>query len=135
VRVVLDTNVLVSALLSPNGSPGRIVSLARAGFLTPFVSPAILLEYAEVLSRPKFQQTQEDLASYLSPFYLPQLCVFPEKFLKLCLDPDADRFLECAEAAQVRAIVTGNLRHFPPTFGQIRILSPSDFLKHLSTPF
>lgn len=53
-RIVLDTNVLVSGMINPNGPPGRIVDLIREGLVELVVDDRILAEYSQVLSRPKF---------------------------------------------------------------------------------
>jgi uncharacterized protein len=54
IRAVVDTNVLVSALISPTGNEARILLAMRQGLVKPFFSEQILQEYAEVLARPKF---------------------------------------------------------------------------------
>jgi putative PIN family toxin of toxin-antitoxin system len=58
-RIVLDTNVLVSGLLNPNGSPAKVVNLALSGALQICYNPEILLEYREVLTRPSFTSIRE----------------------------------------------------------------------------
>ena len=58
-RVVLDTNVVVSACLTPEGAPATIVELALLGAFTLCLSPAVLAKYREVLAREKFSREQE----------------------------------------------------------------------------
>ncbi len=65
-RVVLDTNVLVSGLLNPDGSPGRVLDLFLAGGITLLVDDRILGEYRAVLPRPKFGFDTNDVADLLA---------------------------------------------------------------------
>jgi len=57
--------------------------------------------------------------------------VFPAEKLSLCSDPDDDRFLECALAAQAAYLVTGNVRHFPKDYKPVAIVTPRELLQHL----
>jgi putative PIN family toxin of toxin-antitoxin system len=66
-RVVVDTNVLVSALLSPHHAPARVLDMILAGELEPVFDDRILAEYREVLMRPKFsfeERSAEDVLAY-----------------------------------------------------------------------
>ena len=64
-KVVLDTNVLVSGLLNPFGAPGRVVDLAVTGGLQPLHDDRILLEYGDVLRRPRFGFDERDIRALL----------------------------------------------------------------------
>ena len=128
-RVVLDTNVLVSALLSPDGPPARVLALVAARRVDLLVDDRILAEYDRVLRRPKFSmapravgelvQQLEALAEYVAPAPCP--ATLP--------DPGDVKFLECARAGLADCIVTGNPRHFPRRACRgIRVLSPAEFV-------
>jgi len=65
-RIVLDTNVLVSGLLHSQGNPGRVLALALAGAVQVCHDPRILAEYAEVLARPRFQFNPERVGEVLA---------------------------------------------------------------------
>ena len=129
-RAVLDTNVLVSGLLSIHAPPARIVDLLRAGDLEAVVDDRILAEYEEVLHRERLRPyltaaDAEDILDFLRHAAVPVICT---RFISGLPDPDDAPFLEVALAASV-PLITGNLRHFPAALRQgSRVLSPRDFL-------
>jgi putative PIN family toxin of toxin-antitoxin system len=131
-RVVIDTNVLVSTFLSPGGLCATIVSLARARRFTAYVSPAVYGEYTDVLYRPKFKQSYEQRREFLAGFNVADLFVFPYAQLRVCIDPEDDIFLECAEAARADFLITGNVKHFPNRYGVTEIITPAAFLKSIA---
>jgi putative PIN family toxin of toxin-antitoxin system len=127
--IVLDTNVLVSALLSPFGPPGRLLDLVLIGEIQLALDDRLLAEYREVLSRPRFRFAPSDVAALLA--FLEREAVHvvaPSLHIKL---PDTDdlMFLEVAHASGA-VLVTGNSRHFPEECrGTVAILSPRDFIE------
>ena len=133
-RVVVDTNVLVSGLLNAEGPPARVLDLVRDGDVTLLVDDRILEEYRAVVARPKFRGAIQpaqaeallDLFSHLGEPVgtRPLDAVLP--------DPDDAPFLEVAVAGRAHALVTGNLKDFPPTTG-LRILGAADFLLYYAT--
>lgn len=128
-KIVLDTNVLVSGLLTPYGPNGEIVRLVSSGVLIVQYDSRILLEYQEVLSRPKFQFDTENIHTLLA--YVKQngqvVCGLPLK--KRLPDSDDEPFLEIAIAGQAACLITGNKRHFPTSSRQgTKIFSPSEFI-------
>jgi putative PIN family toxin of toxin-antitoxin system len=128
VRVVYDTNVLVSAALKPGSIPAVLVSLALAQRVHLCVSPLILTEYTTVLHRPKFGFEASSIAVLLEDLTRTALLVHPTKHLTVASDEADNRFLECALEASAAFLVTGNLRHFPvATFEDIQILEPARF--------
>ena len=127
-RVVYDTNVLVSAALKPGSIPAVLVSLALAQRVHLCVSPPILAEYTAVLHRPKFGFEASNIAVFLENLTRTALLVHPTRHLTVASDEADNRFLECAVEANAAFLVTGNLRHFPvATFEDIQILEPARF--------
>ena len=132
---MIDTNILVSALRSANGPSFALIQTIRAGEIQLCCSPALFLEYEDVLKRPAQRQATgltlgdlddilSDLASYIRPVsthyqWRPQL-----------RDPSDEMVLEAAVNSQADAIVTYNLRDFGPAkdFG-IPILNPEQTFK------
>ena len=128
-RVVVDTNIIVSALLTPSGAPAQILTLALANRdLTVCVSGPIFAEYEEVLRRPRLRRTEAEVEAALSAIRQSSLWFAPTQRVAICPDPDDNIFLECAQAANADCLVTGNIRHFPSTWANTRVLSPRDLL-------
>lgn len=128
IRVVLDTNIIVSALLQPLGPPAQIFILALGGSMQMCVSGSIYAEYEEVISRPRFQRTEDIIAATLRAIREKGLWVRPTETPRVCSDPDDDIFLECAQAAQADYLVTGNLKHFPASWQGTRIITAKSLL-------
>lgn len=130
IRIVLDTNVLVSGMINAHGAPGRIIDLIREGLVELVVDDQILAEYAEVLNRPKFH-------AYFHASDVRDILVFLDHNTHYTIstiqvadlpDPDDAPFLEVALTAAV-PLVTGNKSHFPVQYcSRTRILSPAEFL-------
>jgi putative PIN family toxin of toxin-antitoxin system len=128
-NIVLDTNVLVSGLLSPFGPCGEIVRMVSSAELTLSVDARILTEYKEVLVRPKFKFDQDKIDVLLDHIEHRGRVVASSPLQQSLPDSDDEPFLEVAIAAKAVCIVTGNHIHFPPDLCQgVTIFSPSDFL-------
>jgi putative PIN family toxin of toxin-antitoxin system len=129
-KAVIDTNVLVSGLLNPNGAPGRIVDSLRTGQLIPVIDDRILDEYIRVLRRPYFERyftkiDREHLIEYLT--HNSEYIIATIRCSDLP-DPHDVPFLETALTASV-PLVTGNLKHFPPDKTQnCNVYTPADFV-------
>ncbi|HEX7616626.1 MAG TPA: putative toxin-antitoxin system toxin component, PIN family [Thermoanaerobaculia bacterium] len=131
-RVVLDTNVLVSGLISPSGPPGEILRLLETAPIIPCFSDSILGEYHEVLGRPKFEFPASTVASLLRRFSAVGERIAAEPFSLGLPDPKDEAFLAVALAAHADVLVTGNLRHFPARLRHgVAVVSPRDFLEAL----
>ena len=128
-KIVLDTNVLVSGLLTPFGPSGEIVRMVFSGELILCIDARILSEYKDVLHRPKFAFNDDHVNILLE--FIRQYGQFISSLpLKNRLpDPDDEPFLEVAVAGQAVSLVTGNAVHFPsPLREGVRVLSPSKFV-------
>jgi putative PIN family toxin of toxin-antitoxin system len=130
VRVVLDTNVVVSALLF-TGVSSTLVPLWQGGAITALVSRSILQEYLRVLGYPKFKLSETDIKSLIEEEVLPYVeVVRPRKRLRVVeRDPSDNNFVECAVSGRARVIVSGDKDLL--TIGQYRkivIQSPAQFL-------
>jgi uncharacterized protein len=130
IRVVLDTNILVSALLQPQGLPARTFLTTIAGTRAQLcVSGDIYAEYEEVIRRPKFNRSEEVIEHTLRAIRQNGFWVKPSEKVHACSDPDDDIFLECAQAARAHYLVTGNLKDFPPTWADTRIVTARQLLE------
>ncbi len=132
-RIVLDTNVLVSAVLFEKGNEARILSYALDGQARLVSSLEILEEYREVLSRPKFKLVpMENLAAFQTVLSLSEIVLETRKARAECRDPDDQKFLDCATTAGANLLVTGDqdllvMKHVERT----RIVSPGKAVKEL----
>jgi len=114
--VVIDTNVLVSAVLKSHSVPGSIVELAFDGPIIPILNEAIEKEYREVLSRPKFHLPEDLIEGIMSTFHKRAIYVDAEHLDVELPDPKDLVFYEVVmeERKEEEAyLVTGNIRHFP----------------------
>ncbi|PKQ29978.1 MAG: putative toxin-antitoxin system toxin component, PIN family [Actinobacteria bacterium HGW-Actinobacteria-10] len=128
-RIVLDTNVLVSGLLAPFGPPGEIARLVSSGAVTLCLDARILSEYDEVLARPRFGFDQDSVAALLDYLDFASETVAAEPLLVRLPDQDDEPFLEVALARGADCLVTGNLVHFPDTArAGMTVLSPAEFM-------
>ncbi len=135
IRVVIDTNVVVSANLNDEGLPAAILDLAAGRRIQMYVSEPVLAEYKEVLNRPHLKLTPQRIARSLSVIRKTSLLVKPTKTVTaIKLDDPDNRLLECAEAAEANYLVTGNTKHFPKSFRSTIIVSPKEFTE-LILPF
>jgi putative PIN family toxin of toxin-antitoxin system len=129
VKIVLDTNVLVSGLLSPFGPPGEIVRMVSSGELTLCLDARVLSEYAEVLARPKFIFDQDAVAALLDFISHAGQIVAASPLPALLPDPDDQPFLELAIAGRAAYLITGNRAHFPENLSLgVAIKSPAEFM-------
>jgi putative PIN family toxin of toxin-antitoxin system len=123
IQVVLDTNIIVSALLNPLGAPALVLELTLIGSLRLCVSGSIYAEYEEVIRRPRFQRSEDAVATMLLAIRQNASWIRAGDTVRACADPDDDMFLECAQAANAEDLVTGNTKHFPLTWGGTRIVT------------
>ena len=131
-RVVLDTNIIVSALLVPAGTEASVLLLALRGDIELHVSAPVLDEYEEVLRRPRFKLEQHRIEAVLKGLRKVGHIVRPMETLSISTHESDNRFLECAEAAEADYLVTENARHFPQTHQKTKIVSGQRFLDILA---
>jgi len=128
-NIVLDTNVLVSGLLSPFGPCGEIVRMVSSAELTLSLDARIITEYKEVLIRPKFQFAKDKIDALLDHIEHRGLTVASSPLPQSLPDIDDEPFLEVAIAAKAVCIVTGNHIHYPSDLCMgVKVFSPNDFL-------
>jgi uncharacterized protein len=127
-RAVLDTNVVISAHLSPAGRQALILELAIAGYFRCFVSEVLLEEYEGVLRRERFGLSPRSVTQSMRIIRKCTTLVIPKRKLEVSRDPDDNKVVECALEARADYIVTGNTRHFPAQFQDIRVILPRQFL-------
>ena len=130
VRVVLDTNVIVSALIHGKRT-GRIVSLWKNGRIQLLVSRDILKEYYRVFSYPKFQLTEADIRYLVEDGFLAYAETVAVSHVEAVvgLDPSDDKFLACAHYGKAHYLVSGDAHLLGlKEYRHIPIISIGDFL-------
>jgi hypothetical protein len=128
-RIVCDTNVIVSGLLF-GGHSRAILEAIASGTVKAYTSPALLHELHDVLMRRKFRLRQEQVNAMMELVRETFVCVSPEKELSVIVDdPDDDRVLEAALAARAPVIVSGDSHLISlGSWRSIEILNPADFV-------
>lgn len=127
-RVVLDTNVIVSALLVPVGTQASVLLLALRGAIGLYISGPVLAEYQEVLRRPRFKLEPRRIETAIEEIRRVGHVVKPAGTHSVSTHESDNRFLECAEAAEADYLVTGNARHFPRSHKRTKIVTGRQFL-------
>ncbi|MFP3998983.1 MAG: putative toxin-antitoxin system toxin component, PIN family [Desulfosalsimonas sp.] len=132
-RVVIDTNVVVSALLFGK-IPGRLVPMWRSSAIIPYISREILDEYIRVLSYSKFQLNENEIEYLIYRQVLPYFEVVKLPCFRPVIiseDPSDDMFIYCAKTAGASYIISGDRQLLGlKAFEQIRILTPAQFAEH-----
>jgi putative PIN family toxin of toxin-antitoxin system len=109
IKVILDTNVLVSALLF-KGDTARLVDLWKAGKIRPVFSRATFAEFRRVLDYPKFQLSSTEIEAIVKEDILPFFDVMEpvEEKIGFCRDPEDDKFAALAIASKADFLITGD---------------------------
>lgn len=135
IRVVLDTNVLVSANLSAEGLEALVVSLALNQKIQLHVSEPILLEYERVLRYPRLRFEAKEVARFLARLRRSSVLVMPTRKVSASPDEADNRFLECTEAARADFLVTGNKKHFPKRWKTTEVVNTRELLGRIGSSF
>ena len=135
IRVVLDTNVLVSANLSAEGLEALVVSLALNHKIQLHVSEPILQEYERVLRYPRLKFVAKEVARFLARLRRGSVLVRPTRKVSASPDEADNRFLECAAAARADFLVTGNKRHFPKRWKSTEVVNTRELLGRIGSSF
>jgi putative PIN family toxin of toxin-antitoxin system len=127
-RLVIDTNVVVSAALKPDGLQRTVFLLAIAKPARWYVSDPIMEEYSKVLARPELKIRKSLRLQVIQFIKNHTYSVTPSQLPQVTTDPDDNIFLECADAARADYLVTGNQRHFPRFWKKTKIIHSREFL-------
>ena len=133
IRAVIDTNVLVSAMISSAGNEALVVMAINQGLVVPCLSIEVIQEYSDVLRRPKFSFSAGEVRALLDLLRscgslndsVPRPGASP--------DPDDDKFIACALAGKADFLVTGNKRHFPQNkYGGVIVVNAAELLEFVT---
>jgi uncharacterized protein len=127
-RLVIDTNVVVSAALNPEGLQRTVLLLATTKPARWYVSNPIMAEYSAVLARPELKIRKSLRLQLIQLIKNHTYSVTPSQLPQVTTDPDDNIFLECSDAARADYLVTGNQRHFPRFWKKTKIIYSREFL-------
>jgi putative PIN family toxin of toxin-antitoxin system len=125
-KAVVDTNVIVSALMNANGTPAKILSLILNGKIKILYDNRIIFEYIDVLSRQEFgfpKETVNDIIDYLKH---DGEFVNAEYLKRKFTDETDKKFYEVYKSGKAKYLITGNIKHFPK---EETIIVPKDFMQ------
>lgn len=133
-KVVLDTNILVSALLF-HGELSTLAQLWKQSAFTPVISRETFAEFKTVLSYPKFSLVRDEIEALINEEILPffEVVVVTEHVHGVCTDSHDNKFLSCALAASADYIVTGDKALYSlKRFRSVKMVRASEFLRLLA---
>jgi putative PIN family toxin of toxin-antitoxin system len=131
-RLVLDTNIIVSAALKPDGLQRTVLVLALSKPARLFVSAPILLEYQTVLSRSELGIRKGLRVQLLQLIANRCKLVTPPRPIQVTSDPSDNIFIECADVARADYLITGNPRDFPTFWKKTKIITSREFMQVVS---
>lgn len=128
IYAVIDTNVLVSALIThnPEAATAKVVRLLLEKDFIPMYDEDIIMEYKDVLHRPKFPILSETADALISHIMEHGIEASREWFEDSMPDEDDRVFYEVMLSREDSFLVTGNLKHYPAT---VRVITPAQFLE------
>ena len=129
---VIDTNVIVSAMLKWQSLPGNILTLVFEGVVVPVFNDAIIREYREVLNRPKFNLTKTIIDDFVGNIEEVGISIEAETLDVVFTDPKDKVFYEITmehRKSDETYLVTGNIKHFP---AQRFVVTPREMLEIIS---
>ena len=131
-RLVIDTNIVVSAALKFDGLQRTVLLLAISKPARLYVSNAILTEYRDGLARPEFQIRKRPRQQLVGLIRKRAHLVDPVRTIRVANDLDDNIFIECADAARADYLVTGNVRHFPRFWKNTKVVTSREFVSLVS---
>ena len=134
IQAIIDTNILVSALIKPEGTVGPVLHRLRDGDYEIVLSEQLLTELVDVLNRPRIKEKYgldtEDIETVLALLLLRGRIVSPVERVDVCRDPKDNMFLEAALTAEADVIVSGDEDLLVlDSFRSIPVIGPAAFLQ------
>ena len=127
-RLVIDTNVVVSAALKPEGLQRTVVLIAMTRPARWYVSEAIFSEYANVLARREFKIRRGLRQQFVQLIKNHTHTIRASRLPTVTSDTEDNIFIECADTARADYLITGNLRHFPKFWKNTKVINSAEFL-------
>jgi putative PIN family toxin of toxin-antitoxin system len=132
IRVVIDTSVLVSAVISPSGPNAQVFDKILTEELRPYITEAVLMEYYAVFDREHLQKyDRRRIARLRGLLEVAGVKVKPGGRLKISGHESDNRIYECAQAAKAHYIITENTKHFPKAHAYTKITTARQLLRKM----
>lgn len=134
IKIVLDTNILISGFLNPHNPPGRILfHLTEPGLLKLLISDEILAKYEGVLKRKKFNLDKSKIIYALTLIENISIKTTPKEKLNITDDKDDNKFFECAIEGNADFLISGDIKHVQKIkkYKGIKVISPAEFINIL----
>ena len=128
-KLILDTNVIVSGALKSNGLERAVLVFSVTPPARLFVTEPIIAEYSRVLAKPILKIGPRNAADLLRLIGSRSKIVQPSKAIAVCHDPDDDKFVECADEVRADYLVTGNQRHFPKFWKNTKVINSRELIE------
>jgi len=128
-KIVVDTNVLVSGLLTPFNPPAMIVRMVVGNVFNICYDSRLLVEYDLVLKRPKFKFDKSKIGEVIEYIKDSGNYIAAEPLGEDLIDNSDKPFLEVAISGKIDYLITGNKKHFPEKKYKFKIVSPAEFIK------
>jgi len=125
IKAVIDTNILVSGLINPNGNPAKIINMILNSDINVIYDSRIIEEYYNVLKRDKFSFSGDLIVPLLEFIQNEGISVTPGPVKLKFHDTDDKKFYEAALAGEADFLITGNKKHYPK---EKFIVNPAEFL-------
>ena len=135
-RVVIDTNLIMSAMLSDRGAAAKLIDWLTGdeNYYQLLLSESIWKEYITVASWLIPESRQAERIRIFDTLYRHAEWIEPDHSLDVCPDASDNRFLECAAEGNAAYLVTKNIRHFPhKSYEQVKIVRIRAFLTALES--
>jgi len=129
-RVVIDTNVLVSAAITPHGNPSKILMMFTDGHINLHFCTEMITEYSRVLAYSKFDLSDQAQAAIILDIISKGIPVTP-KVSTIPLTHESDRVFYDTAKTSNSILVTGNIKHYP---NEPMIMTPTDFIALFTKP-
>jgi len=132
-RIVLDSNILVSAFITPHGEASEVYRqvASHSLFLSPFILSEVLNTLHASRLRKKYDYSDAEIEQYAQELISAADMADPASLPIVCSDPKDNAVLGCASEAQADYLVTRNTKHFPRAFGGVTVITPQEFLSLL----
>jgi len=135
IRLVLDTNILVSANLNGERREALVVSLGVNEKVQLCISEPVFKEYKQVLSYPRLKFAPHEIKRFLEFLRSASVLAAPTHAVSVSRDEPDNRFLECAEAVGADFLVTGNKRNFPKRWKRTEVVNARELLGRIGSSF